>query len=182
MHRILSLARIPRDFSCSCSPSPPPPPPPPSRTASSHFCFPTFLVECVASALTHCQKERGLRQWLACVHEEAEEEGTDEGEEEEENEDDEGEEDGEEETITIEGVRPPGRRCYSSIFSTFLIFLLTFCPLVSDRSSPRAFFARDAPVARAKITGDSRRRCRGRKEELEPIHGLFTGLLDRKIN
>lgn len=123
-----------------------------SSTASSHFCFPTSLVECVASALTHCQKERRLSQWLACVHEEEEEDeeatataaavaAAYEGE---------AEEDGdEEETITIEGVCPPGRRrCFPILFrrcffgppllcprSTLLIFLPTFRPFVSDQGS-----------------------------------------------
>lgn len=105
----------------------------------------------MASALTHCQKERGLSQWLACVHEEEEEE-EDEDEEaaaavvyedEEEDED-------EEETITIEEVCPPGRRrCFPIFFSrrcffgppllspcsTLLIFLPIFCPFVSDQAS-----------------------------------------------
>lgn len=105
----------------------------------------------MASALTHCQKERGLSQWLACVHEEEEEE-----EDEDENEEaaaavvyeDEEEDEDEEETITIEEVCPPGRRrCFSILFlvdaslgrlyprSTLLIFLPIFCPFVSDQAS-----------------------------------------------
>lgn len=81
----------------------------------------------MASALTHCQKERGLSQWLACVHEEEEEvkggggggedEGEEGGREEEDNDDD------EEETITIEGVCPPGRRrCSLILFSRRCFF------------------------------------------------------------
>lgn len=59
----------------------------------------------MASALTHCQKERGLSQWLACVHEEEEEADEGEGEE----------DDDEEETITIEEVCSPGCRRFSLI-------------------------------------------------------------------
>lgn len=69
-----------------------------SRTASSYFCFPTSLVECVASALTHCQKERGLSQWQACMYRGEEEEEDEEERKEEEGNDN----DDEEETITIE--------------------------------------------------------------------------------
>jgi len=121
----------------------------------------------VASALTHCQKERGLSQWLACVHEEEEEEEEEEDEEavaaavyEDEDED-------EEETITIEEVCPPGRRrcfpifflvdasldrLYSTPVPLYSFFYPSFAPLSPIRP-PDGLFARDAPVARAKITG-----------------------------
>lgn len=192
MHRILSLARIPWVsflllavfFSSSSTTSS-------SRTVSSYFCFPTSLVECVASALTHCQKERGLSQWLACMYREEEEADEDEEEREEEEEDNDNDDD-EEETITIEGVCPlRRRRCSSILFlvdaslvrlccpcSTLLIFLPTFCPLVSDQSSRWPFCVRCAGGEGE----NNRRKCRGRKGEPGSIHGLFTGLADRKIN
>ncbi|KYN08759.1 hypothetical protein ALC62_00215 [Cyphomyrmex costatus] len=120
--------------------------------------------------------------------EEEEEEAADEDEREEEDDND----DGEEETITIEGVCPlRRRRCFSILFlvdallvclcypcSTLLIFLPTFCPLVSDQSSRWPFCVRCAGGAGE----NNRRECRRRKGEPSPIHGLFTGLVDRKIN
>lgn len=145
----------------------------------------------MASALTHCQKERGLSQWLACVHEEEEEVkggggggGEDEGEggrEEEDNDDD------KEETITIEGVCPPGRRRCSLIlfsrrcfFGPLLLppfhfthfFHLPFAPLSPIGWLPMAFL-------REKCAGgegeNNRRKCRGRKEEAGPIRGTVYG-------
>jgi len=122
--------------------------------------------------------------------EEEEEEEADEDEEEREEEEDNN--DDEEETTTIEGVCPLGRRrCFSILFlvdaplvrlccpcSTLLIFLSTFCPLVSDQSSRWPFCVRCAGGEGE----NNRRECQGRKRELSPIHGLFTGIVDRKIN
>lgn len=137
----------------------------------------------MASALTHCQKERGLSQWLACVHEEEEEEEDEDEDEDEEAAaavyEDEEEDEDEEETITIEEVCPPGRRRYFSIL--FLVdaslgrlysipvphysfFYPSFAPLSPIRP-PDGLFARDAPVARAKITGAN-------AEEEKEKHGI----------
>lgn len=188
MHRILSLARIPRwVFLLFFLFSPCPPPLVLLRERPLLiFVFPLPSVECVASALTHCQKERGLSQWLACVHEEEEEEDEEaaaaasyEGEEEEEEDED------EEETITIEGVCPGRRRCfpilflvnasldrlYSALVPLYSFFYPSFAPLSPIRP-PDGLFARDAPVARAKITGANA------EEEKEnhgtnPVQGLF---------
>lgn len=132
----------------------------------------------MASALPHCQKERGLSQWLACVHEEEEDEeaaaaASYEGEEEEDED--------EEETITIEGVCPERRRCfpilflvdasldrlYSALVPLYSFFYPSFAPLSPIRP-PDGLFARDAPVARAKITGAN-------AEEEKKNHGTNPG-------
>ena len=64
------------------------------------------------SALTHCQKERVLSQWLACVHEE---------------------DGGEEGTIIIEGVRGVGA-CSSIHSFSFFFPLFPFLPSSSPLS------------------------------------------------